>query len=114
MAVLHHIHQEVFYKFLPKPLAFVAAVLENRIMPWIYNHTRFITVSESSKAEMQRWGIGQAGIDVVYPGVDLDLLEPGVKHKHPVVLYLGRLKAYKAVHVLIQAFLVCGRTSSDR
>lgn len=104
VAVLHHIHQDVFYKFLPRPLAAFAAVLENRLMPWAYEKIKFITVSESSKAEMEKWGVGKAGIWVVHPGVDLDLLEPGEKYQHPVVLYLGRLKAYKAIDVLIRAF----------
>jgi glycosyltransferase involved in cell wall biosynthesis len=53
---------------------------------------------------VQDLGLGLAGIEVVYPGVDLTMLHPGLQSENPTVLYLGRLKAYKSVDVLIRAF----------
>lgn len=102
--LLHHIHQEVFHKFLPRPLALFASYLEKDLMPYVYRDTKFITVSNSSKKDMENMGLGLAGIDVVFPGVDLTTLEPGKKCEQPTVLYLGRLKAYKSVDVLVKAF----------
>jgi len=104
-SVIHHVHQEVFYKFLPKPLAWFAAVLENRLMPYAYRKIRFITVSPSTKHEMEELDITGSGIDIIYNGVDLGNLKPGKKSDVPTVLYLGRLKAYKSVDVLIKAFV---------
>jgi glycosyltransferase involved in cell wall biosynthesis len=43
-------------------------------------------------------------IEVIYPGIDLALLAPGMKSLTPQVAYVGRLKQYKSVDVLIQAF----------
>lgn len=102
--LLHHVHQEVFHRYLPKPLAYFAAFLESRVMPFVYRDTKFITVSESSLQEMRELGLGLAGTEVVYPGVDLSILQPGKQSAIPTVLYLGRLKAYKSVDVLIRAF----------
>ena len=102
--LLHHVHQEVFHKYLPKPLAHFAAFLEARVMPYVYKDTKFITVSNSSHQEMADLGLGLAGTEVVYPGVDLSLLRPGQQSITPLVLYLGRLKAYKSVDVLIRSF----------
>ncbi len=102
--LLHHVHQEVFHRYLPKPLAWFAAFLERKVMPYVYRDTKFITVSESSQKEMQELGLGIAGIEVVYPGVDLSVLQPGKQSAIPTVLYLGRLKAYKSVDVLIRSF----------
>ncbi len=103
-ALLHHVHQDVFYKFLPKPLAMLAAVLENRAMPYVYRNTKFITISESSKKDMLTWDLTGSGIDIVSPGVDLSSLKPAEKSEVPTILYLGRLKEYKSVDVLIKAF----------
>lgn len=103
-AVLHHVHQDVFFHSLPKPLAMLASFLEKDLMPLVYGKIKFITVSESSKKEMEKIGIGEAGIEVVYNGVDLREFNLGDKSLRPMVLYLGRLRAYKSVDVLIRAF----------
>lgn len=104
--LLHHVHQEVFYYSLPRPLAWFASFLEKDLMTLFYKRVKFITVSESSKKEMRSIGIGSAGIRVVNPGVHLAeyselLVEKSIR---PTILYLGRLKAYKSVDVLIRAF----------
>jgi len=103
-SLMHHVHQKVFWHSLPKHLAFIASTLEKHIMPLAYRNTKFITVSESSKQAMKDLGLGRAGIEIVYPGIDLAGLVPGDKSKTPTVLYLGRLKAYKSIAVLIRAF----------
>ena len=55
-------------------------------MPLVYRNTKFITVSESSKQAMEELGLGRAGIEIVYPGIDLLRLVPGDKSKIPTVL----------------------------
>jgi glycosyltransferase involved in cell wall biosynthesis/O-antigen/teichoic acid export membrane protein len=104
VCLLHHVHQEVFHQFLPKPLAWLAATLENRLMPFAYRRCPFVTVSESSRNEMQAWGIVGTGIEIINPGIDLSRLTPGARRSVPTILYLGRLKAYKSIPVLLKAF----------
>ncbi|MEK7576586.1 MAG: glycosyltransferase [Patescibacteria group bacterium] len=114
--LVHHVHQEVFLRWLPKPLAIFARFLERDLMPIVYRNIKFITVSESSKRDMDGLGLGKrVGIDVVTPGVDLEKLCVGEKSSTPTVLYLGRLKAYKSIDVLIKAFrLVLSKTPTAR
>jgi glycosyltransferase involved in cell wall biosynthesis/O-antigen/teichoic acid export membrane protein len=104
VCLLHHVHQEVFKQFLPKPLAWFAATLESRFMPLVYRRSPFVTVSESSRHEMEEWGICGTGIEIINPGIDLSQLSPGRPDADPTVLYLGRLKAYKSIPVLLRAF----------
>ena len=106
--LMHHVHQDVFFHSLPKPLAWLASTLEKDLMPLIYKKVQFITVSQSSKQEMEALGIGKAGISVVHPGIDAAEFTRTFTEKtpYPTVLYLGRLKAYKSVNVLIQAFRI--------
>jgi glycosyltransferase involved in cell wall biosynthesis len=73
-------------------------------MPLVYRKCAFITVSESSKRDMQTLNITDKNIEVVHPGVDLGFLAPGQKSPVPLVAYVGRLKEYKSVDVLIKAF----------
>lgn len=104
--LMHHVHQAVFFRDLIKPLAYIASFLEKDLMPIVYRKVKFITVSESSKQEMIEIGLGGSGIDIVHPGVHIEKLEKAVgeKSSRPTVLYLGRLKSYKSVNVLIHAF----------
>ena len=106
--LMHHVHRSVFFRDLPRPLAYFANFLESVLMPLIYRNTRFFTVSESSRREMLNIGLGKAGIEVVPPGVHFSELHNvgDEKSDHPVILYLGRLKAYKSIDVLIRAFVL--------
>lgn len=102
--VMHHVHQDIFAQYLPAPLAAFASFLEAKFMPWAYKNVQFIAVSNSTKQEMLELGITGAGIEIVHNGVDISKLHPGKKTTDPVILYLGRLKAYKSIHHLIEAF----------
>lgn len=102
--VIYHVHEDIFKKYLWAPLALVASLLEKFVMPRAYKHSYFITISDSTKKEMLEIGLKGKGIEIVHSGVDLINLTPGEKASYPTVLYLGRLKAYKSVDVLIKAF----------
>ncbi len=102
--LVHHIHQEVFRKALIYPLAVFACFLEKHLMPLVYRNSYFITVSNSSKHEMEALNITKKEIQIVYPGIDTELLTPGKKSTTPTVSYVGRLKEHKSVHLLIEAF----------
>lgn len=106
VCLLHHVHQDVFFRFLPKPFALFASFLERILMPLVYSKIPFVTVSRSSRSDMEALGIGKAGISIVHPGVRLDEFIPDLDRKtdRPMILYLGRLKAYKSVDVLLRAF----------
>jgi glycosyltransferase XagB len=104
--LMHHVHQEVFRESLSKPLALFASFLENKLMPLVYKNIQIITVSESSKQQILDLGLGISGIWVVNPGIDFKNSRIESKSKDPLILYLGRLKQYKSIDVLIKAFKI--------
>lgn len=104
LCLIHHVHQEIFRKYLALPLSLLAQFLEKIAMPIIYRNTKFITVSPSTKQQMEELGLTGTGIEIVYNGVDLQKFVPGPKAQVPTILYLGRLKEYKSIDVLIKAF----------
>jgi glycosyltransferase XagB len=102
--VIHHVHQDLFKSNLKyHPVARLAQFLELRLMPLIYKKTPIITVSPSTKDDIQNILFKDIEPQIVYNGVDTVRYQPGIKSPHPTVLYLGRLKDQKCVDVLIKA-----------
>lgn len=99
--LIHHIHREVFFKELKFPLSWIGWFLESKLMPLIYRRVRCLTVSQSSKVEIERLKLGN--ISIVFNGIDLNTYIPGEKSSFPLITYLGRLKAYKSLPILIEA-----------
>lgn len=100
--LIHHVHTEVFKEHLPAPLSLLCIWLESWLMPRAYAGVPFVAVSESTREELLRRRFTTRGVAVVHNGVDSRLV-PGVKAKRPTIVYLGRLKAYKRVDLLVRA-----------
>ncbi len=104
IGLIHHIHQDVFINNLSAPAAALATFLESTLMPIVYRNTKMITVSESSKDDMIKIGLGRSqAIEIIHPGVENKKFRAVKKTKDPTILYLGRLKPYKSVDTVINA-----------
>ncbi len=103
--LVHHVHQEIFRKFLKFPMSTVAEFLEGKVMPFIYQNKNVVTVSASSQSEIFNLGFTNSGNIAIIPnGVDETLYVDYPKTDHPSYIYLGRLKEYKNIDVAIKAF----------
>jgi glycosyltransferase involved in cell wall biosynthesis len=74
------------------------------MIPILYKRTKFVTVSESSKRELEAFGI--ADVEVVYNGVDMAQSGNLDKNLRPAIIFLGRLKRYKRIDLLIKAYKI--------
>jgi glycosyltransferase involved in cell wall biosynthesis/cellulose synthase/poly-beta-1,6-N-acetylglucosamine synthase-like glycosyltransferase/O-antigen/teichoic acid export membrane protein len=102
--LVHHVHQEIFRKRFGPILSTFATFLEARLMPVVYRKARMITVSESSKKDMLKIGLGKnSRIEIVNPAIDASKFSPGEKTTVPTVLYLGRLMPWKSIDTLVKA-----------
>lgn len=104
VCLVHHVHSHHFRDELPWPINHLAIAVETKLAPYVYRNVPFLTVSESSRSEMEALGISRRPIGVIHNGVGNDL-KPGTKSHAPMVLYLGRLKRYKRVEKAIDAFI---------
>ncbi len=111
--VIHHIHKDYLKEsavfslrhIRSFVLAHVAYLLESVLMPIAYKRVHTVTVSESSRQDIIRLGMGTAEtISIVSPGVNVSEYENIAKTKYPSFVYLGRLKAYKNIDIAIQSF----------
>lgn len=100
--IIHHVHQDVFRKSLHPALAAFATFMEIHVMPYIYRHIQVITVSPSTKREIEQLHLSTVEPEIIYCGVS-DNLSPGTKSPTPLFAYLGRLKYYKSINVFIKA-----------
>lgn len=103
--LVHHLFGRVAFQEASLPLATATWLLE-RPIPRIYRRLPAIAVSESTREDLVRRGLRRERIEVIPNGVALEFYspDPAVKrYPEPTALYLGRLKRYKRVDLLIRA-----------
>lgn len=103
IAIVHHIHGKTLFRELPLFMALYVYLMERFLISMFYKKSIIVTVSESTKNELIKFGIPPKNIHVIYNGVD-NRFTPGDKSDIPVILYFGRIKKYKRLNHLIIAF----------
>jgi len=105
VALVPHLFGGTAFLELPGPLA-AAVWLSERPLGRIYRKVAFEAISESTRDDLVARGIPRQNIEVIYPGIDTALYTPmaGTRAPTPTFAYLGRLKKYKGVHLVIQSF----------
>jgi glycosyltransferase involved in cell wall biosynthesis len=80
--------------------------LSERPLPLVYRGTPFQAISESTADDLVRRRIPRDHVQVIYPGVSFDHYTPdaAARAAEPVFAYIGRLKKYKGVDLVIRAF----------
>ena len=102
-ALVHHVHRGHYVEEMGRKGRLAAFLLETAPLCWLYRHTRFITISRATADEIAAHGIPRERIEVNYIGVEQEAFEPGERSAEPTLLYLGRLKRYKHVEVVLDA-----------
>ncbi|MFC1661208.1 glycosyltransferase family 4 protein [Gemmatimonadota bacterium] len=103
--LVHHLFGTTAFQEAPFPLGLATWLLE-RPIPWVYRTAPAVAVSQSTASDLRRRGLTETEIAVVPNGVDLNRfrpLEPADPFLEPTLLYLGRLKRYKRVDLVIRA-----------
>jgi glycosyltransferase involved in cell wall biosynthesis len=105
VALVHHLFGATVFREAPLPLA-AAVWLSERPLGALYRGVPFQAVSVSTADDLVVRGIPRGSIRVIYNGVDSTRLTPAPAERSgtPLFVYLGRLKKYKRVDVVIRAF----------
>jgi glycosyltransferase involved in cell wall biosynthesis len=106
VALVHHLlGRTAYHETNP---AFATYVwLGERPISRAYRHSAFIAVSNSTEDELVRRGVRREQITVIPNGVSdapFDELITKEKSPTPLFVYLGRLKRYKAIELILEAF----------
>ena len=105
VALVHHLFGATVFREASAPLA-VAVWLSERPLGMLYRGVPFEAVSRSTADDLVDRGIPRSSIRVIYNGVDSTRLTPNSSERSeaPLFVYLGRLKKYKRVDLVIRAF----------
>jgi len=103
--MIPHLFGKTAFAELPWLMAAYAYALEQPI-PWVYRRCLFWALSKTTAEDLLGRGIQRERIEIIYPGFNEDLLklDPEVeKTEFPSLIYIGRLKRYKRVDLIISA-----------
>ncbi len=105
VALVPHLFGSTAFQEFSAPLA-SAVWLAERPLGRAYRGVPFQAISMSTAADLAERGIPRDMVEVIYPGIDTISYTPlhGTRAEAPVFAYLGRLKKYKGVHIVIRAF----------
>jgi glycosyltransferase involved in cell wall biosynthesis len=102
--LVHHVHQEVFRRELPRYSRWLALWLEGWLVPRVYRRTPVVAVSNSTRDGLTAIGFRRDQIAIVHNGVATP--RPSVvstRSAVPTILCMGRLKPQKSIDVLLRA-----------
>jgi glycosyltransferase involved in cell wall biosynthesis len=103
VTLIHHIHRDHYVRELGTAGRVAALALETLPLTYLYRHTQFVTISQASARDIASHGIDPERIEVSYLGVEHGAFTPDPDKRAPVptLLYLGRLKRYKRIEVVL-------------
>ena len=101
--ILHHMHKGQWFKQFSFPIAVVGYIIESFIMPFAYRKVPIVTVSPSTMSELKRVGFLDRLIYLAYNSIPAKTGHKFAKSETPVLLYHGRVKAYKRIEIAITA-----------
>lgn len=105
VAVVPHLFGDAAFQEL-NPVLASAVWLSERPLPWMYRRVPFQAISQSTADDLILRGIDPKRVVVIPPGVSADYYvpDPSARAARPTFAYLGRLKKYKGVDLVIRAF----------
>jgi glycosyltransferase involved in cell wall biosynthesis len=107
VALVNHPHRDLFIgEFGPRLGRILALAFEELPLRLLYRRTPFVTISGSARDELVSIdGIPAANITLAYCGIGPGPYGPGDCAADPRLLYVGRLKAYKRIELLLDMLI---------
>ena len=113
--LVHHLFGTTAFREAGPLLAAGTWLLE-RPIPWVFRKRPTIAISESTRDDLVARGMSPEAIEVIPNGIDTELYTPapdGRRYDRPTVLYLGRVKKYKRIDLILAAVAVLAKEGLD-
>jgi glycosyltransferase involved in cell wall biosynthesis len=101
-AIVFHIHGLQFFIELPPPMSWIGYTMEKFFFPFFYSRTPIVAISQTTKDDLIKLGLPGKNIDIVYCGLNMKSNGKIEKFSTPTILYLGKIKKYKRVNLLVK------------
>jgi len=107
---IHQLCREIWFYEMSFPLNLIGYLIEP-IYLWLLRDRKVITVSESTKKDLLKYGFKKENINIISEGIEIEPLKElslieNIKEKEPTILFLGAIKAMKRPDQVIKAFEV--------
>lgn len=112
---VHQLCREIWFYQMKLPLSMIGYLLEP-IYLWLLRNEQVITISDSSKHDLMRYGFKQKNIHIISEGIelkpvsDLSLIQ---KYEKPTILSLGAIREMKRTSHQIKAFEIAKKSIPD-
>ncbi len=103
IALVHHVHREQWPVVFGPVVARIGWWIESWLAVRVYRRCRYVTVSESTRAELTRLGVDHDRITVIHNGTPEVTGPPVPRTPHPSLVVLGRLVPHKRVELALRA-----------
>jgi glycosyltransferase involved in cell wall biosynthesis len=103
--LVHHLFGGTAFREASFPVAAMTWIME-RPIPRAFDGSPVVAVSQSTLCDLVDRGMRRELIEVIPNGIDLDAFTPdpaSVRYDAPTILYLGRVKRYKRVDLILRA-----------
>jgi glycosyltransferase involved in cell wall biosynthesis len=105
LLIVHHLFGASAFQEAGLPVAAATWLLE-RPLSRVYRGVPVQAISRSTADDLVERGLRRDDIRVIHPGVDLDFFtpsQPSTRADTPTFVYIGRLKRYKRVDLILRA-----------
>ena len=103
LLLVHHLFGSTAFREANLPLASATWFFE-RIIPSVYRGMPCVAVSDGTRDDLAERGLDPERISVVRNGLETELLRPASRrYPEPTLVYLGRLKRYKGIDLMLRA-----------
>ena len=112
---VHQLCREIWFYQMPFPLDIIGYLLEP-IWLWLLNDREVITVSESTKKDLLRFGFRSERIHIISEGIELEPLanlDAVRKFEAPTILAFGAIRPMKRTADIVRAFELAKETLRD-
>mgnify|MGYP000361326157 CR=1 FL=1 len=103
---IHQLARQIWFFELPFPFSLIGYLLEP-VYLWLLRKSRVITVSDSTKCDLLRYGFEAERIAIIPEGIEMtpvETLAPKPSLAQPLILALGSIRPMKRTAHIIRAF----------
>lgn len=114
---VHQLCREIWFYQMFLPFNVIGYLLEP-VYLWVLRRSEVITVSNSTKKDLEKYGFRKKNINIISEGINIEPLKKlesidEIKYEKPTILSLGTVRAMKRTRDIVEAFEIAKETMPE-